>query len=166
VDHGPEVLGTRLRHLLDLVDGAVGAVCADLGLPGFRPRYTPVIRLLVDAPLPIRDIAAGIGVTHSAASQTVAMMARDGLVVLTAGDDARRRMVTLTEAARTLLPTLDREWLATTAAARELDAELPYPLSRLVGEALAALRARPMRERIAAGFTESAAPPGPGIAED
>jgi hypothetical protein len=39
--------------------------------------------------------------------------------------------------------------VATTAAATEFEAELSFPLSRLVDEALDALRRRPMRQRIA-----------------
>ncbi|MGC5021993.1 MarR family winged helix-turn-helix transcriptional regulator [Micromonospora sp. DT47] len=147
---GPELLGTRLRHLLELLDGDVAALYADLGLPGFRPRYTPVIRVLArTGPASIRDLAAATGVTHSAASQTVAQLTRDQLVTLAPGADARQRIVHLTERAESLLPVLDAEWSATTAAAARFEAELSYPLSRLVDEALDALRRRPMRQRIA-----------------
>lgn len=149
MEHGPELLGTRMRHLHDLLESDIAAVYAELGLPGFRPRYTPVIRLLVDGPLAIREIAAGVGVTHSAASQTVAQLAREDLVSLAPGEDARQRIVALTPKARNLLPTLAAEWAATTAAAAALDAELPYPLSKLVDEAIDAVRRRPMRQRIA-----------------
>lgn len=149
---GPELLGTRLRHLLDLLDGDVAAAYPALGLDdGFRPRFTPVVRALAAAgPAVIRDLARTLGVTHSAASQTVAQMAKQRLVVLTPGADARQRIVRLTPRAEALLPALDAEWTATTAAARAFEDELPYPLSRLIGEALDALAARPMRDRIAA----------------
>jgi DNA-binding MarR family transcriptional regulator len=147
---GAELLGTRLRNLLELLDGDVAAVYRDLGLEGFRPRFTPFIRLLAaDGPSSIRDLARTIGVTHSAASQTVAQMAKQDLVVLEPGADARQRIVRLTPAAERILPVLDAEWAATTAAAKALDAELSYPLSRLVDEALEAVRRRPMRQRIA-----------------
>ncbi|MEH0829518.1 MULTISPECIES: MarR family winged helix-turn-helix transcriptional regulator [unclassified Micromonospora] len=147
---GPELLGTRLRHLLDLLDGDVAAVYADLGLPGFRPRFTPIVRALASGgPAPIRALAQATGVTHSAASQTVAQLAKEDLVTLTPGADARQRIVHLTPKAEALLPVLDAEWAATTAAARRFEAELPYPLSRLVDEALAALGRRSMRQRIA-----------------
>ncbi|WP_157620561.1 MarR family winged helix-turn-helix transcriptional regulator [Saccharothrix sp. NRRL B-16348] len=151
MDHAPagEYLGTRLRHLLDLLEGDVARVYTDLGLPDFRPRYTPVIRLVhTRGPLSIRDLADTIGVTHSAVSQTVNQMRRDGLVDLKPGDDARRRIVHLTDHARALLPTLDAEWTATTAAARDLDADLPYPLTALVDATLRALGEKPMRDRI------------------
>ncbi|MEV0090864.1 helix-turn-helix domain-containing protein [Streptomyces sp. NPDC050738] len=169
---GPELLGTRLRHLLELLDGDVAAVYADLGLEGFRPRFTPVVReLAATGPSSIRDLARATGVTHSAASQTVAQMVREGFLVLEPGeDDARRRMARLTQAAESLLPLLDAESAATTAAATEFEAELPYPLSRLIGEALDALARRPMRERIGAVMKDRAvradflapAPPGSG----
>jgi DNA-binding MarR family transcriptional regulator len=150
---GPELLGTRLRHLLDRLDTDVAAVYADLGLTGFRPRYAPVVREIAAAPgrrASISDLALATGVTHSAASQTVARMTRDGLVVLAPDeDDARRRVVRLTPKAEELLPAVDTEWRATLAATRALEAELPYSLSRLVGETLAALDRRPMRQRIA-----------------
>nr|WP_208407487.1 MarR family transcriptional regulator [Amycolatopsis granulosa] len=139
-----------MRHLLDLLDGDVAAVYADLGLAWFRPRFTPVVRLLAaSGPQPIRDLAEAIGVTHSAASQTVAQMVKADLVTLSPGADARHRIVRLTRKAEELLPVLDAEWAATTAAAKEFEAELAHPLSRLVDEAIEALRTRPMRQRIA-----------------
>jgi DNA-binding MarR family transcriptional regulator len=146
-----ELLGTRLRHLLEQLDGDVAAVYEDLGLQGFRPRYTPIVRILAArGPRSINALAQATGVTHSAASQTVAQMTKSGLVTLEPGPtDARRRIVRLTGKAEALLPALDAEWAATTAAAAALDAELPYPLSRLIEEALTALARRPMRERIA-----------------
>ncbi|GIH74309.1 MarR family winged helix-turn-helix transcriptional regulator [Planobispora longispora] len=158
---GPAILGTRLRHLLDLLDGDVAAVYADLGLADFRPRFTPVVRVLAaSGPRSIRDLARAIGVTHSAASQTVAQMARDGLVSLTPGEDARQRIVGLTPKAEALVPTLEAEWAATAAAAAAFEAELSFPLSRIVDEALEALGRRSMRQRIAdaaPGLTAGAA---------
>ena len=146
------VLGTRLRYLLDQLEAGVAATYTDLGLPGFRTRYNPVVRVLTQAgPLPIRDLAAAIGVTHSAVSQTVAQMAKDDLVTLAPGqEDARQRIVSLTPKAESLLPLLEAEWHATTAAAEEFDAELPFPLTRLVEAALEAIERRPMHDRIAA----------------
>ncbi|MEV6581890.1 MarR family transcriptional regulator [Streptomyces sp. NPDC051582] len=131
------------------MDGDVASVYADLGLTGFRPRFAPVVRALAaSGPSSIRDLARATGVTHSAASQTVAQMAEEALVGFAPGADARQRIVRLTPKAESLLPMLDAEWAATTAAATQLEAELSFPLSRLVGEALDALRRRPMRRRI------------------
>jgi DNA-binding MarR family transcriptional regulator len=142
-------LGTRLRTMLELMDSDVASILSDLGEPDYRPRFTPVVRALVDlGPLSIRALASAIGVTHSAASQTVAQMKRQDLVHLAAGSDGRERIVDLTTKARALLPKLEAEWAATEAAAAELDAELPYPLDDLVTAVLAALEQRSFRRRI------------------
>ncbi|MCL2733815.1 MAG: MarR family winged helix-turn-helix transcriptional regulator [Actinomycetia bacterium] len=146
-----ELLGTRLRHLLELLDADVASAYPALGLAdGFRPRFTPVVRVLAaDGPASIRDLARSLGVTHSAASQTVAQMVRQDLVVTEAGADARQRIVRLTAKAEALVPALEREWAATVTAVRAFESELPYPLGRLVEEALAALEQTPLRDRIA-----------------
>ncbi|QTR06531.1 MarR family transcriptional regulator, partial [Saccharothrix algeriensis] len=103
-----------MRHLIDQLETDVARVYADLGLPGFRPRYAPVIRLVhTRGPQSIRDLATTIGVTHSALSQTANQMRRDGLVELHPGADARQRVVHLTERTKTLLPTVNAEWDAT-----------------------------------------------------
>ncbi|GAA3135144.1 hypothetical protein GCM10010466_27470 [Planomonospora alba] len=147
---GPSVLGTRLRHLLESLDADISALYADLGLAGFRPRYTLAVRTLAaSGPLSIRDLARATGVTHSAASQTVAQLAKEGLVAVVPGRDARHRIVHLTPEAEALLPVLEAEWAATAAAAAEFEAELSFPLSRLLEEAIEALDRRPMRRRIA-----------------
>ncbi|GAA1911917.1 helix-turn-helix domain-containing protein [Streptomyces sodiiphilus] len=159
--HGPELLGTRLRLLSDLLDAGVAAFYRDLAPEGFRPRFTPVIRALAaSGPASIRDLAQATGVTHSAASQTVDRMAGEGLVAVEPGEDARRRIVRLTGKAEALLPVLETEWRATTAAAEALEAELSCSLSRIVDEALEALRRRPMRDRIADAAREPAPPLG------
>ncbi|MEU6149286.1 MarR family winged helix-turn-helix transcriptional regulator [Actinosynnema sp. NPDC047251] len=144
-----DFLGTRLRHLLEQLDGDVARTYTDLGLPGFRPRYTPIIRLVdTQGPQSLRQLATTIGVTHSAVSQTANQMRRDGYVELRTGTDARHRIVHLTDHTRTLLPTLYAEWDATNAATRQLDAELPHPLSDLVERTLQALADKSMHHRI------------------
>jgi DNA-binding MarR family transcriptional regulator len=143
-------LGTRLRHVLELLDGDVAQVYADLGLSDYRPRFSPVVRALVQlGPSSIRDLARAIGVTHSAASQTVAHMNKCGLVALEPGADARQRIVRPTDRARSLLPVIDAEWAATGAAIEEMDAELPVPLGEMLAAILRAVDRRPLRDRIA-----------------
>jgi DNA-binding MarR family transcriptional regulator len=101
----------------------------------------------------IRDIATATGVTHSAASQTVAKMIRAGLVTTSPGTDARTRAVSLTPLAQNLLPTLAVEYAATADAASALEAELSMPLSTLLDEVFEALERRPMRDRVADAAT-------------
>lgn len=141
-------LGTRLRHLVGLLDGAVQDTYRVAGLPAYRPRYTPVMRTLVAGPAPLKAIAERTGSTHSAISQTVAQMVRAGLVTLRTGRDARERIATLTPAARRALPMLDQVWSDTAAAASALDAELEAPLAAAVEAAISALERRPFGVRI------------------
>lgn len=148
-----DLIGTRLKQVQDLLDGGLSQLYAELGLPGFRPRYTPVLRVLDGANgQSIRDLAEAVGVTHSAMSQTVAQLLRDGLVSSEAGSDARSRLVQLTPAAKKIIPTLDREWQLTSILARELEAEMSVPLSQILDEVLALLTQRPYAERAAAAL--------------
>ncbi|RBM04706.1 MarR family winged helix-turn-helix transcriptional regulator [Streptomyces sp. PT12] len=144
-------LGTRLRHLLDQLEGDIASLYPALGLDDYRPRFTPVVRALVaGGPSSIRDLALAMGVTHSAASQTVAQMSARGLVTLEVGSaDARRRVVHLTSRARELLPVLAWEWEVVESARADLEAELPYSLGELLTALEAALERRPFRDRIA-----------------
>jgi DNA-binding MarR family transcriptional regulator len=141
-------LGTLMRHLIDLLDGDVEAAYAMAGLD-WRPRYTPVLwALMREGAVSIRALSRVIGITHSAVSQTVSQMQRDGLVELTAGVDARERIVALSGKAEAMIPALQRQWAATNAAADQLDAELSAPLSKIASEAIEALTLTPFGERI------------------
>lgn len=151
-------LGTQLRHLLELLDGAVAAAYEDAKLP-YRPRYTAVVKaLMARSPLTIGEIAAQAGITQPAATQTVALMVKEGLLSSEPSPtDARQRRVMLTPAARRLLPKLQACWAATASAADALDAELSVPLSRVLAEAIVALQSRPFGERIAQARADIAA---------
>lgn len=143
-------LGTELRHLLELLDTDVQQAYAVAGLD-YRPRYTPIMRvLLASGPSSIRSIATGAGLSHSAISQTVAQMAKAGLVAFAGGRDERERIVTPTAKLGDMVPAIERCWAATNAAAAALDRELPYPLSSLVAEAVALLQTTSFGDRIAA----------------
>jgi DNA-binding MarR family transcriptional regulator len=152
-------LSSRLRALLEAMDADVALALADLGLRDYRTRYSAVIRFVDErASASIGEVAERLGVTHSAASQTVAEMERRGLLALRQGADARQRDVRLTAKCRRLLPAINAEWDATEAAATALEAELPYPLGQLITDLAQALERRRFRARIAdaaAGLPES-----------
>jgi DNA-binding MarR family transcriptional regulator len=144
----PRTLGTALRHLLDLLDGDVEATYREAGLK-YRPRYTPMMRALTERPeATIRQLADIAGVTHSAASQTIAKMKTDGIVLFSSTADGRERAVKLSARGKSLLSQVRGHWDATNAAADELDSELSARLSGCVEEAIAALERTPFKERI------------------
>ena len=141
--------GTQLRHLVELLDGAVSDAYASAGLD-YRPRYTPVMRALLAAePATLGTIADAAGITQPAATQTVALMVKDGLVSVEPSPlDARQKMIRLTEHGRALVPALQACWQATAMAAASLEAELPFPLSEVLDSAIQALAIKPMGDRI------------------
>lgn len=142
-------LGTQLRHLIELLDGAVEQAYVDAGLD-YRPRYTPVMRVLAEQEsATIGTLAALGGLTQPAATQTVALMAKKGLLTIAAsGEDGRQRMVSLSAEGKALLPRLQVCWQATKSAADSLDAELAFPLSTCLEQAIAVLERRSFGARI------------------
>ncbi|WP_147260885.1 MarR family winged helix-turn-helix transcriptional regulator [Pseudonocardia hierapolitana] len=132
------------------MDADIARLYTERGITGVRPRFVaPLIRLGRRGGMTIRQLAESLEVTHSAMSQTVAALQRDGLVTTAAGADARTRQVLLTERARELLPFLEAEWRATEEVVAELEAEIPYALSQVVEDLQAALDRRSFHDRIA-----------------
>jgi len=142
-------LGTQLRHLIDLLDGAVAASYDEAGID-YRPRYTPVMRALESGqPRTVSQIAEAAGITQPAATQTVALMLKAGLLAASVSDkDARQKLISLSVDGQDLLPKLRQCWQATRAAADSLDRDLPYPLSDALAQAIAALQTQSFDERI------------------
>jgi DNA-binding MarR family transcriptional regulator len=144
-------LGTQLRHLIELLDGAVQQAYVDAGLE-YRPRYTPVMRALAQQQsATVGQLAELAGITQPAATQTVALMKKEGLVrVAASGEDGRQRLVRLSAKGEAMLPQLQACWTATKGAADSLDAELAFPLSETLAQAIAILEQRSFGERIRA----------------
>jgi DNA-binding MarR family transcriptional regulator len=69
-------------------------------------------------------------------------------VTVAAGEDGRRRVVALTRKGKAMLPQLAACWAATAHAAASLDADLAFPVSQCLADAIAALEARPFGARI------------------
>lgn len=144
-------LGTQLRHLIELLDGAVGRAYEEEGLT-YRPRYTPLVRTLMQhEPMTIGQLAEAAGLTQPATTQTLALMLKEGLVLSEPGPvDGRQRWIRLSPSGRALLPRLQSCWKATASAAASLDAELPTPLSEVLDRAIQALEKKSFDERISA----------------
>ncbi|MFC5742171.1 MarR family winged helix-turn-helix transcriptional regulator [Dyella tabacisoli] len=141
-------LGTLLRHLTELLDGAVEDSYRQAGLD-YGPRFTPVIRALIAlGPSSIRAIADHAGMTHSAASQTVAQMTLHKWVKGGRSGDGRERIISLTAGAGRKVALLERCWAATYIAATELERDLSVPLSQVLHEAIEALERRPFSARL------------------
>lgn len=143
-----------LRELLRAMEDDIALLYERRGVTGVRPRFSmALIRLHRRGPMTVRALAAEVDVTHSAMSQTVAAMRRDGLVDSSVGADARTREIVLTDRGLGLVPFLEAEWRATEAAWADLEAELPYPMARVVEDMVGALGRRAFVDRIADRLT-------------
>jgi DNA-binding MarR family transcriptional regulator len=154
-DPTEESLWRPLRRLQAAMDADIGQVYADRSIEGLRPSWVmEILRLHARGPMTIAELAESVQYTHSALSQKVAAMRKAGWVRTVVGDDARTRRVTLTERAEEAAGRLAAEWRATEAALAELEAELPYPLSRVVTDIEAALARRSFHDRITAKLAQ------------
>ncbi|WP_081416195.1 MarR family winged helix-turn-helix transcriptional regulator [Gryllotalpicola ginsengisoli] len=141
-------LWRRIHEVFRRVDAGIAEVYERIGVTDVRPRYSATLMFLDDGPMTIRRLAYDCGVSHSAMSQTVSAMRSAGLVAsVPSPDDARHRLVSLTEKGRAIVPLLRAEWTATEAALAQLEQETPYPLSQLAEELHAALDAKPFADR-------------------
>jgi DNA-binding MarR family transcriptional regulator len=137
-----------MRDIFDRMDAAITEIYAEIGVVGVRPRFSTAIMFLENGPLSIRELAREVNVTHSAMSQTVTAMRKDGLIRSAPGADARSRMIELTPAGRQLIEPLRREWNATEEVLAELDSEVPYALGQLIADLRGALDRRNFTERL------------------
>ncbi|MFD7908540.1 MarR family winged helix-turn-helix transcriptional regulator [Kitasatospora sp. NPDC059722] len=147
-----------LRLLQASMDADIGRVYADARIDGLKPTFVmELLRLHTHGPMTITELAESVGRTHSALSQKVAAMRAAGWVRTVPGDDARSKKVTLTDEARAITGRLAAEWRATEAALAEIEAEIPYPLSRVVADVERALERRSFHDRIAEKLAEDPA---------
>ena len=136
-------------RLLSDMDDEIARVYADNGIEDLKPTWVlEIVRLHARGPMTIAELARSVGRTHSALSQKVAAMRAAGWLATTPGRDARSKRVELTPKAERVADLLAAEWRATEAALTELEAGLPYPLTRVVEDIRSALAGKSFHARI------------------
>ena len=144
------VVGRSLPRALRHDRGGHRGTLPDEGVEGVRPRFSMALIGLADhGPMTIRDLAAFTRVTHGAMSQSVRAMKAAGMVDTRTGEDARSVVVDLSGKGRDAVAFLKAEWDATEAVLAELDADLPYPLTRVMNDVRARLDRESLRDRLA-----------------
>ncbi|BCJ39648.1 MarR family transcriptional regulator [Actinoplanes ianthinogenes] len=147
-----------LWDLQAAMDADIARIYAEAHIEGLKPTWVKeLIRLHRGGPMTITELAAAVGRTHSALSQKVAAMRAAGWVRTVAGPDARAKRVVLSAKAESVVGRLAAEWRATEAALVELEAEVPYPMARVVSDLRAALDRKSFRDRIAGKLAEDPA---------
>ena len=136
-------------RVLSGIDDEIARVYAENGIPDLKPTWAmEIIRLHVRGPMTIAELARSVERTHSALSQKVAAMRAAGWLETSPGPDARSKKVTLTPKAERIAAKLAAEWRATEASITELEAEIPYPLTRVADDISAALARKSFHDRI------------------
>jgi DNA-binding MarR family transcriptional regulator len=154
-DPTEESLWRPLRLLQTAMDAEIASLYAEAGIAGLKPSYVmEILRLDRRGPMTITELASSVQRTHSAMSQKVAAMRAAGLVRTTTGPDARTRKVALTAKAKRLVGALSAEWRATEAVLAEIEAEIPYPLSRVVADIQGALERKSFHDRLVEKLSE------------
>jgi DNA-binding MarR family transcriptional regulator len=151
-DHTDPTTSARWRPLHLLIarmSDDIARLYRESEIPSMKPSYVmEILRLNASGPMTITELAESVGRTHSAISQKVSAMRKAGLVRTVAGADARSKHIVLTAKAKRLVGALAAEWRATEAAVAELEAEIPYPLSKIVGDIEAALERTSFYDRV------------------
>jgi DNA-binding MarR family transcriptional regulator len=142
-------------RLLHDMDDEIARVYADNGIADLKTNWVPVIlKLHARGPMTIADLARSLDNTHSAMSQKVAAMRDKGWLTTEPGTDARSKLVHLTKKAEQIADKLAAEWNATETSLEELEAELPYPLTRVAADIKQALARASFHQRIASKLAE------------
>ncbi|MFJ9559840.1 MarR family winged helix-turn-helix transcriptional regulator [Streptomyces fuscichromogenes] len=150
IDPSEQSLWRPLRLLQAALDADIARIHSGQRIDGLKPSFVmELLRLHACGPMTIAELAESVQRTHSALSQKVAAMREAGWVETVVGDDARTRKVTLTAKARRVVGRLAAEWRATEAALADLEAEIPYPLSRVVSDIEQALERKSFHDRVA-----------------
>jgi DNA-binding MarR family transcriptional regulator len=145
----------QVFQLLSGMDEEIARIYAENGIKGLKPSWVmEIIRLHARGPMTIAELARSVGRTHSAMSQKVAAMRAAGWVKTTPGPDARSKNVTLTPKAQKIAGMLAAEWRATEASVAEIEAEIPYPMTRVAQDIAAVLARKSFHDRIADKLAE------------
>ncbi len=110
---GPLVFGTRLKRLSDYFLSEVNKVYFDNGIP-FEASWFSVFYILdTHTSVSIHEIAGKLEVSHSAISQIIKNLEEKNLVALYPSlDDARKKLIYLSDNGKELLKTIKPIWLA------------------------------------------------------
>jgi DNA-binding MarR family transcriptional regulator len=137
-----------LFKLLHALDQEIEKLYTSRGKSVRSRSVGPLISLSRFGPMSVKDLAIDREVSHSAMSQTVTALTREGLVRVDPGEDARTRIVSLTPAGEEIAPLVRAEWRSTESVLRALDDEIAQPIMRAVKAINAALAERPFDERL------------------
>ena len=140
-------IGELLRHLTELIDRSSESFYKEQNLQ-YRPRYTPIMRVLADGPCSVNDITAKLAITQGAVSQSLKLMEKESLIKRKTGADSRQYIISLTRKGRSLLAKLKIHWQLMFRAIESLEEEIDAPLRITLERTIHALERKGFRTRI------------------
>lgn len=101
-------LGTRLKRLGERLQADAQRIIDETGIPVQTTQFPLLAAIDRQGPLSIGDIAETLGVSQPAATRTVALLVKRGLLQMASSpEDLRRRVLTLTDHGQKLI---SRTW--------------------------------------------------------
>ena len=140
-------LGELLRHLVELTDNSTETFYKGLDF-NYRARYTPIMRALESGAASVTSLRERLSITQGAVSQTIKLMAADGLIETNKGADARQTIVSLSDHGNEVLKHLKPQWNATFRAIEKLEDEIGFPLISCLKATINALENKSYVDRI------------------
>jgi ribosomal protein S18 acetylase RimI-like enzyme/DNA-binding MarR family transcriptional regulator len=141
-------IGTRIRRLYEQLSIDADRIYEEAGLP-FRVSYFYVIYALSAAgSMPIAKIAKLAGFSHSAVSQTIKRLTKEGLVETTATSDGRQKLVSLSRAGEDLREKLSPYWAALEASMKDTIKESGHDLMAAISGVEAAYNRTSLYDRV------------------
>lgn len=140
-------LGELLRHLVELTDGSADTFYQQLPF-AYRPRYTPIMRVLASGPASVSDLKTQLNITQGAVSQTIKLMLQDQLIEKYKGQDARQSIVRISEQGEAALQRLTPHWQAIFQAIEGLETDIQQPLMQTLQRTSQALEQQSFAQRI------------------
>ena len=121
-------IGTRMRRLMEMFTADTDRIYNEAGL-NFRVSYFYAMYALVKCgPLTIAEIAKLAGFSHSAVSQTIKRMSKEGLIETAKTEDGRQKLIRLTALGITTKEKLAPIWAALESAVRDAMDECGHDL--------------------------------------
>lgn len=142
-------LGTRMRRIGERLQADTQDLLDELNV-GFVPSQYPFLAAIDRlGPLTVGELSEAVGVTQPAATKSVGLIARLGLLRVVASDeDQRRKIVSLTEKGQKLVDNARRDvWPQIERAVADLCAALDGPLLDQLAAIEDGLAAKPLARR-------------------
>jgi GNAT superfamily N-acetyltransferase/DNA-binding MarR family transcriptional regulator len=133
---GSLAIGSRLKRISDMFMKDVLDIYQQSGID-FHPKWFPLMFVLSQEKIGkgITELAENLGVSHPAIIQIAQEMEKAGWICSEkSGKDARKRLLKLTDNAKTQLPKLQEIWACLQATNDQLFDALSYPLLPLLDQ--------------------------------